>query len=130
MTEPQNNHSFIVRRELLGREFLTVMILTIVLIGLALAIPAGYNDAAPDSPALSEIKAPWLIIWLQVLLRHFPPLIAGFAMPMAALIIVACLPWIPHFGGHDPLKQYQFGFHQIIFIAMASVLVYLTFWGL
>jgi quinol-cytochrome oxidoreductase complex cytochrome b subunit len=84
----------------------------------------------PGSPAPTEIKAPWLIIWLQVLLRHFPPLIAGFAFPMAALIFAACLPWIPHFGGHDPLKQYQFGFHQIIFIAMASVLVFLTFWGL
>jgi len=130
MTEPQNNHSFIVRRELLGREFLTVMILTLILIGLALAMPAGYNAAEPDSPAPGDIKAPWLIIWLQVLLRHFPPLIAGFAFPMAALIFAACLPWIPHFGGHDPLKQYQFGFHQIIFIAMASVLVFLTFWGL
>jgi quinol-cytochrome oxidoreductase complex cytochrome b subunit len=129
MTSPQNDHRLIVRRELLAREFLAVMILALILMTLALFVPAGYTPE-PENTVSCELRAPWLIIWLQVLLRHFSPMIAGFVIPIAALIIVVCLPWIPHFGRSDLSNQYRFGFHQAIFIVMASALLCLTLWGL
>jgi quinol-cytochrome oxidoreductase complex cytochrome b subunit len=130
MAAPQNHHKLIVRREFLAREFLAVMILALILMGLALAMPAGYTAAEPENTASCELRAPWLIIWLQVLLRYFSPMTAGFIIPLAALIIVACLPWIPRPGRNDLLRQYQFGFHQVIFIVMAAALLCLTFLGL
>jgi quinol-cytochrome oxidoreductase complex cytochrome b subunit len=129
MTTPQNHEKLIVRRELLAREFLAVMTLILTLMGLALLMPAGYTALESDT-ASPELRAPWLIIWLQVLLRHFSPIIAAFVLPMTALTIVTCLPWIPRPGRTDLLKQYRLGFHQAIFIATASAILFLTFWGL
>jgi quinol-cytochrome oxidoreductase complex cytochrome b subunit len=129
MTAPQNHHKPIVRRELLAREFLAVMILLLILLGLALAMPAEYTALDSDTVS-SGLRAPWLIIWLQALLRYFSPMLAGFIIPMTALIIVAGLPWIPLKGRNEPLNQYRFGFHQVIFSVVASAILFLTFWGL
>lgn len=130
MASQQDNHEPVPRRELLAKEFLAVLILTIILIGLSLSYPAGYTTAAPDSSAFYRIRAPWLIIWLQVLLRSFSPLIAGFIVPTAVLIIFACLPWIPLPGTRSRSIQYWFGFHRIIVTAIISALAWLTYLGL
>lgn len=130
MSAPQTSHKPITRRELLEKELLAAMILTVILIGLSLAVPAGYTTLEPDNSALCEIRAPWLIIWLQVLLRHLSPLVAGFLIPLAVLLIVACLPWIPHSGERFHFLQYRFGFHQLIVIAIVSALACLTYLGL
>jgi quinol-cytochrome oxidoreductase complex cytochrome b subunit len=129
MSAPQDNSKLIVRRELLAREFLAALVLMVILMSLALALPAA-NIIEPENPVSCEIRAPWLIIWLQVLLRHFPSYIAGLFIPFAAFMIVASLPWLPDVDRHDQSKQYQFTLHQIVLLAMAFAIIFLTFWGL
>lgn len=127
--EPSNKARLIVRREFLAREFLAAMILTIVLLALALAVPASYT-LEPENPATGSIRAPWLILWLQVLLRWFSPILAGIVIPLAAFSIVAFLPWLPQ-PEHDLSKHsYRFGLPQAILLALCCALAALTFWGL
>ena len=117
------------RRELLVREFLTGIVLAVILLGLALVLPAEYTLSEPETPA-AVIKAPWLIAWLQVLLRYFRPGIAAFLIPFAILIVVASLPWLPGGGRCDFPERYRFRLHQAILLAIAFTLAFLTFCGL
>lgn len=131
MTVPHNNNSkFIVRRELLVREFLAAMILGLFLMILALAFPAGYTIAEPEDAASCVLQAPWLIVWLQVLLRYFPPVIAGVAIPLVVFLVIAALPWMPWPGRPSSAGLYRFGFHQALLLAITAALAALTFWGL
>lgn len=125
-----NSLKFIVRRELLAREFLMVMILGLLLMILALLFPAGYTIAEPEDAASCVIEAPWLIVWIQVLLRYFPPIIAGVFIPFAVFLLMAALPWLPWPGNTEPAGRYWFGFHQALLLAIAAALTILTFRGL
>ena len=125
---PRNNSRPIARHELLVREFLAVLVLAVILIGLALALPAGYVPN-PETPLVS-VKAPWLIAWLQVLLRHFQPGIAAFLIPITLFAMAASLPWLPGAGRANFQGQYRFGLHQAVIFAIALVLAVLTFSGL
>lgn len=128
-TEHPSNARLIVRREFLIREFIAAMALTVILLILALAMPASYTPE-PENPVSCDIRAPWLIIWLQVLLRWFPPFFAGIIVPLTACSILTLLPWFPHQSDRDPAKRYHFGLPQAILAAMACTLIGLTFWGL
>jgi len=97
--------------------------------GLALILPAEYTLNEPETPS-AAIKAPWLIAWLQVLLRHFRPGIAAFFIPLTLLAIVASLPWLPGGGRYDFPERYRFRLHQAILLAIAFALAFLTFCGL
>ena len=130
MVSPQNNSKLIVRRELLTREFLAMMVLVLILLGLALALPAEYTMSDPDNPAAGAVKAPWLIVWLQVLLRWFSPRVAAFVLPLGLLVIISALPWIPKGARPELSSRYRFGFHQAILLFIALGMVCLTFWGL
>jgi hypothetical protein len=105
------------------------MVLAIVLMGLALVLPVEYTLTEPETPS-AVIKAPWLIAWLQVLLRHFRPGIAAFFIPLAIVAIAASLPWLPGAGRSDLSITYRFRPHQAILLTIALALALLTFWGL
>jgi len=131
MSTPHNNGSkFVVRRELLAREFLAALVLGLLLMALALAFPADYTLAEPEDAASCVIRAPWLIVWLQILLRWFPPVIAGVAIPLAVFVVIAALPWLPWPGRVHPARLYGFGFHQALLLAITAALAVLTFLGL
>ncbi|MEM5786701.1 MAG: hypothetical protein AAGU11_05235 [Syntrophobacteraceae bacterium] len=127
MTVPRNNIKTIARRELLTRELLASMLLMIILLGLALAIPADYGLTEHEDPSLQTIKGPWLILWLQFLLRYLPPVVAAILIPLALFIVIAALPWLPGAGKHQPLQSYRFGVHQAILLFVTVALAWLTF---
>jgi len=130
MTSSNNNTKLIVRRELLVREFLAMMFLVLILIGLALALPAEYKTTELDNPSTGAVKAPWLIVWLQVLLGHFSPRVAAFIIPTAVFLILCALPWLPKSAGPALPGKYRLGLHQAVVLFIALALVFLTFWGL
>ena len=129
-THPENQAKFARRRELIARELFAGLLLTLILVGLALLLPTGYATVKPESPGVGEITAPWLIIWLQVLLRYLPPFWAGLIIPPVALGLLAVLPWLPGAGRPDAAPRYHFGLHLAILLAMWCALALLTFWGL
>jgi len=127
---PENQVKFAGRNELIVRELLAGMLLTLVLVGLALFLPLGYSPLTPENAGVGELTAPWLIIWLQVLLRYLPPFLAGVIIPLASLGLLAVLPWLPGAGRPDAALQYHWGFHLAILLALWCTMALLTFWGL
>jgi hypothetical protein len=127
MPEPQPK--FASRRELILKELFASLLLTLILLGLALFLPLGYALVKPGTPAAGEITAPWLIIWLQVLLRYLPPFLAGLLIPLAAFGLLALLPWLPGAGRPDPALRYRYSPHLAILLALWGAMALLTFWG-
>jgi len=80
--------SELVRREVLAMLFAMAALLAIV----ALAPPA--LDGPLDLAALSDqARAPWFFLWVQELLRLGDPLWMGVMLPLAALALLALLPY-------------------------------------
>lgn len=127
---PENQVKFAGRNELIVRELLAGMLLTLVLVGLALLLPLGYSTLKPENTGVGEITAPWLIIWLQVLLRYLPPFLAGLVIPLASLGLLAVLPWLPGAGRPEAAPRYRSSLHLAILLAMWCTMALLTFWGL
>jgi hypothetical protein len=79
------------RDALLAKEGLATL-LALALLVLAAAL---YPLEPVGSQAQSgQAAAPWLFLGLQELLRHLPALVAGLAIPLAALLFYAALPWL------------------------------------
>lgn len=78
-------------------EFLTAVVLTIILLVWGLLVNAPLLEAA--NPGISEnpSKAPWYFVGLQELLVYFDPWIAGVMIPS---IIILCLMIIPYVDGN------------------------------
>ncbi|MGP8050246.1 MAG: hypothetical protein ACLPYB_06490 [Desulfobaccales bacterium] len=127
---PESRSRFARRKELIVRELLAAMLLALILLGLALLRPPGYAAVSPEHQGVGEITAPWLIIWLQVLLRHLPAFWAGLIIPLASLALLALLPWLPGAGRPDPAPRYRGSIHLGILLALGCALALLTFWGL
>lgn len=86
------------RRELVQREGIAALAVLCLLFLLSifwnapLAPPVG-----PFAGPLTEtthIAAPWFFLWIQALLRIWPPLWAGVLVPLAVVLLLALLPWV------------------------------------
>jgi quinol-cytochrome oxidoreductase complex cytochrome b subunit len=85
----------ITRKELAFREGLAMLWAGVILIGLAILVPA------PLAPAIqagaipnSETLAPWFFLWVQQLLRLGDPFIFGVLVPAGTLLVLALVPYI------------------------------------
>lgn len=116
----------ITNRELFARELLAVMVLTVVLMALSVFLPVFYQGDNSES----TVTAPWLFIWVQELLRYFPPLSGGVIIPLSILGIMAALPWLPGKGSPKPGRRYCFALHQAFILLTGLVLTLLTCLGL
>jgi hypothetical protein len=86
------------RRELARREGLAMLWAALVLIVLAILVPAPLASGiqAGGTPA-TESLAPWFFLWVQQLLKLGNPFIFGVLIPLGALLILALVPYItPH----------------------------------
>lgn len=85
------------RHELVQREAVAALALLSAL--LLLAIMRDAPLAPPVTPLTApmaetaHIAAPWFFLWIQALLRFWPPLLAGIFVPLAAALLLALLPW-------------------------------------
>ncbi len=91
--EKRQEKEMFVWPDLVVMEFLTAVVLTIILIVWAVLVNAPLLEVA--NPGISEnpSKAPWYFVGLQELLVYFDPWIAGVMIPS---IIVICLIMIPY----------------------------------
>jgi quinol-cytochrome oxidoreductase complex cytochrome b subunit len=85
----------ITRKELARREGLAMLWAALVLIALAILVPAPLAAGIQEGAApTSESLAPWFFLWVQQLLRLGDPFIYGVLIPLGALLILALVPYI------------------------------------
>jgi quinol-cytochrome oxidoreductase complex cytochrome b subunit len=83
------------RKELARREGLAMQWAAIVLIGLAILVPAPLAPGILEgATSANESLAPWFFLWVQQLLRLGDPFIYGVLIPLGALLLVALVPYI------------------------------------
>lgn len=83
------------RSELLSREVLAAIISTIVLLLVALIVPAPIKGPITDLDSMpSDSKAPWFFLWIQYLLKFGDPFLFGILMPILVIVILGLMPYI------------------------------------
>lgn len=118
------------RGALVRREVVAMLGLTVLLFALALFFDAPLG-AAVDPLAGSEVaQAPWFFLWVQALLRFLPARLAGVALPLLVVLLLALLPWL--------LDRSEEGvavwFHpkgrgaQVVVLFLAAALIALSLW--
>ncbi|MDQ7784105.1 MAG: hypothetical protein RDU20_14570 [Desulfomonilaceae bacterium] len=80
--------------------------------GIALAVVclvSALLDAPLQGPAdvgglaASDVKAPWILVGIQELLKFLPALTAGVLMPFTAVLIIGAIPFLPDIRGLRPI---------------------------
>ena len=90
--------TFIPRDELFFREFITTALVAAALVFLTLIVPIPIGPAANLNTGATQVRAPWIFLWVQDLLRVIPPLWAGIVAPLVVLIALALIPFIDRRG--------------------------------
>jgi len=74
----------------------------------------------PSASASPSIKAPWIFIGIQFMLKFIHPLVAGVLIPFIVLLVVASMPFL-HFGSR--LKNLLF-FLALLLAVVCSLFGY------
>jgi len=102
--EKQLEDSVFVWPHLLVREFMSAVLLTVMLtivsVFVAAPLDVRFNVNFPP-PAVA--KAPWYFLGLQELLHYFPPTLAGVLLPTFILGGLAAIPYIDN----NPSRAYN-----------------------
>jgi quinol-cytochrome oxidoreductase complex cytochrome b subunit len=94
---------------------LTAVFLVAALLDAPLSAPVGSEGLTPEN-----VKAPWIFLGVQQLLKRFSPMLAGVIIPMLFLACALALPFVP--------KRAQ-RFSGTLFLALLAGYVALTLWG-
>ncbi|MBM3301143.1 MAG: hypothetical protein FJY85_14450 [Deltaproteobacteria bacterium] len=105
----------LVRKEILAA---VTAICAVFLLSAVLNAPLA-GPADPAGIPLEHVKAPWIFVGIQQMLRFLPPFTAGVLLPFLALLVTASLPFVPL--GRALVRGALFG------IALACLI--LTVWG-
>jgi quinol-cytochrome oxidoreductase complex cytochrome b subunit len=98
----------------------------------ALVVLSTFVDAPLGNPpdralAADQIEAPWIFLWVQELLRVWPPAIAGVLVPAVVTALIVALPYIDRRDDGIAIWFNRQGrVAQIIFVVIAVVILGLT----
>jgi quinol-cytochrome oxidoreductase complex cytochrome b subunit len=107
--------------DLLRKEFIAALVSLAALFILAALIDAPVGGSAdPAGLPAEHVKAPWIFVGIQQMLRYFPAIIAGVVFPAAALLIIAFAP----FSSSARRRLYV-----SIFMFLTVTALILTIWG-
>ena len=81
------------RDELVRKEALGALIVTIGLLALTLAFPPSIGPVGNFRQLTEQTSAPWFFLWVQQLLRWGDPLPMGLIIPIGLVVIVALIPY-------------------------------------
>lgn len=77
------------------------------------------GPADPSGLAAEHVKAPWIFVGIQQMLRYFPPVLAGIVLPLGVLLVLALVPYA---YGKRTLTR-------VVFFGVSAALILLTVWG-
>jgi quinol-cytochrome oxidoreductase complex cytochrome b subunit len=92
--KPGDTREFISRDALFFREFVGAACTFSALIFLALLFPAPIGPGANLRAGIGAVRAPWIFLWVQNLLRTLPPFWAGIVAPLSILAILGAIPFL------------------------------------
>ena len=125
--EVGETRAFVSRDELFFREFITAALVTAALVFITLIFPVPIGPTANLDAGVADVRAPWIFLWVQNLLRTFPPLWAGIIAPIFVLILLAVLPFLDRRG---PGRAVWFARErwkpQVMLAAIFVVLIFLS----
>ncbi len=91
----------------------------------AAALLSSLVDAPIKAPAdaaglaAEHVKAPWIFVGIQQMLRYFPPIIAGIIIPLVVLLALALVPY-----ACDKRTLIR-----TLFFVIGGAVIFLTVWG-
>jgi hypothetical protein len=80
--------------DLVYTELICMVVLTVVLIGWSMALPAPLEEPANPSTSPNPSKAPWYFLGLQEMLVYFDPWLAGVVFPGLIIVGLMAIPYI------------------------------------
>ncbi len=122
------------RNELVRREMLAILVVSIILILMASFLPAPIAPAMTDTSVATEnARAPWFFLWVQQMLKWGNPFVFGVLVPLGILIVLALIPYVlpqPAEGDIGRWFPKSNRSAQIIVGVIAVIVVALTFLSL
>ncbi len=94
-TEEQESASLVSRETLVRYEVVAMLAVSVALMGWSLLSPAPLGEPADPAMTPAAVRAPWIFAWVQELLRHLPPMIAGILVPVVLFAILSLIPFLP-----------------------------------
>jgi quinol-cytochrome oxidoreductase complex cytochrome b subunit len=79
------------------REFVAAACTLSALIFLSLLFPAPIGPGANLGAGIGAVRAPWIFLWVQNLLRTIPPFWAGIVAPLLILATLGAIPFLDRF---------------------------------
>jgi len=79
---------------LVFKEFIALMLVSLVLIIISMAINAPLEEVATPTKTPNPAKAPWYFVGLQEMLVYFDPWIAGVMIPTLIIIGLMVIPFV------------------------------------
>ena len=96
---------------LLKIEFLSMIIVTVILVVWSICLNAPLEEPANPNLTMNPSKAPWYFLGLQEMLVYFDPWIAGVVLPSLIILGLMAIPYIdvnPRGNGYYTYKQRKF----------------------
>jgi quinol-cytochrome oxidoreductase complex cytochrome b subunit len=90
----QESGQFRSRDTLVRMEILAMLTASVGLIVLSLLKPAPLGQIADPHVTPVHVTAPWIFIWIQELLRHFPAFLGGVIIPLLFFMLITVLPFL------------------------------------
>jgi len=104
--------------DLVYTELICMVVLTVILIGWSMALPAPLEEPANPSASPNPSKAPWYFLGLQEMLVYFDPWLAGVVFPGLIIVGLMAIPYIdtnPKGNGYFTLKERKWEISTFLF---------------
>jgi quinol-cytochrome oxidoreductase complex cytochrome b subunit len=126
----QKDNNRISRFDLVRREVLTMLIGGLLLLLIAILVPAPIERPITQASVdLHNARAPWFFLWVQQLLKLGDPFVWGVLTPVLLLVALAAVPYLLPQTHESELGQwFPHGnrIAQILLILIALIIIILT----
>ena len=110
--------------DLVYTELIVMVLLTVLLIGWSILIPAPLEESANPANTPNPSKAPWYFLGLQEMLVYFDPWLAGVAFPGLIIVGLMAIPYIDT----NPKGNGYFTFNERKWEIMTFLFGFLILW--
>jgi quinol-cytochrome oxidoreductase complex cytochrome b subunit len=117
------------REQLVRTETIAFFLTVATLIILSVFVNAPIGSPPGEGISATKVEAPWIFLWVQELLRIWPPAIAGVLVPALVTTLFVALPFIDRkddgvavwFNRQGRIVQILFGVVMLIVISLTVI---------